>query len=476
MALEEGRGVWLSPEEHYRSDMWGNWCFASLVRDPLHTRVRGVVGLTFPANRVRDIDPGSTLLMLEGVTSRIEREIETRISERERALLREYLTVSRRRGVAAVVATDGKHSFMNSAAMSVLQGEDLATLAGYAIGVIASGASASVEVMLAGTGASTIDISPVTLQSSQYGAVVVVRPRARTRGRSGPARQPEPPARTSIRNPATDTKIAERLQESLDGQSVAFERALGAAQFAVERSRSVVVVGEQGSGKRRLAEAIAAFRHHVVRLDARDPACDVGAAIDRASEHNKGQSRAVLVAHADELSAVDARTLAAHLRAQVGSSVILTAEAATDGVQVIADATEAMEIPLSPLRRRREDIALLANAAAAEVGHRRLSRKLAATLTNADWPGNISQLRQVVIDGAQRARGIEVTEDDLCPGLHRKLTSGRLSRLEDVELAEIRRALREADDNRRLAAEILEIGRSTLYRRMDYFRGRGFEL
>ncbi|WP_410585254.1 helix-turn-helix domain-containing protein, partial [Bacillus sp. SIMBA_005] len=28
----------------------------------------------------------------------------------------------------------------------------------------------------------------------------------------------------------------------------------------------------------------------------------------------------------------------------------------------------------------------------------------------------------------------------------------------------------------RLAAEMLEIGRSTLYRRMDYFRGRGFEV
>ena len=478
MALEEGRGVWLAPEEHYRSDMWGNWCFASLVRDPLHNRVRAIVGLTFPAARVRDIDPGSTLLMLEGVTSRIEREIESRISERERTLLREYLMVSRRRGVAAVVATDGKHSFMNSAAMSVLQGDDLTTLAGYATGVIATGESSSVEVMLAGTGASTIDISPIALQPNQFGAVAVVRPKPRARARhTGPA-QPAPIKEATSPTPKADvdTEVADRLQGSLDGQSVAFERSLSSAQIAVERGRSVVLIGEPGSGKRRLAEAIAAFRDRVVRLDARDPSCDVVAAMDDAADDAARRCCAFIVAHADELTAVDAHAVAAHLRTRAGTSVILTAEATTDSVQTIAEAGEALEIPVSPLRRRREDIPLLAAAFAAEVGPRRLSRKLVATLTNADWPGNLAQLRQVVLDASQRGRGIEVTEDDLCPGLHRKLTSGRLSRLEDVELAEIRRALKEADGNRRLAAEILEIGRSTLYRRMDYFRGRGFEL
>lgn len=476
MALEEGRGVWLAPEEHYRSDMWGNWCFASLVRDPLHNRVRAIVGLTFPATNVRDIDPGSTLLMLEGVTSRIEREIESRIAGRERALLREYLTASRRRGVAAVVATDGKHSFMNSSATSVLQGDDLATLAGYATEVMATGESASVEVMLAGTGVSTIDISPVALQPSQFGAVAVVRPRARAR--QAQAEVGALPEQAAIPAPSEgiDTAVTARLQGSLDGQSVAFERALSSAQVAVERGRSVVLIGEPGSGKRRLAEAIAAFRGRVVRIDARDQSCDLTGLLDQTNGGEDSQGAVFLVSHADELALVDAHVLATQVRTHAQTSVILTAEAATDAVQAIAEAGEALEIPVAPLRRRREDIALLANAFTTEVGGRRLSRKLATTLTNADWPGNITQLRQVVLDAAERSRGVELTEDDLCQGLHRKLTSGRLSRLEDVELAEIRRALREAGGNRRLAAEILEIGRSTLYRRMDYFRGRGFEL
>ncbi len=47
LALKRGGGgVWLAPEEHFREDMRGNWCFASLVRDPFHNRVRAVIGLT----------------------------------------------------------------------------------------------------------------------------------------------------------------------------------------------------------------------------------------------------------------------------------------------------------------------------------------------------------------------------------------------------------------------------------------------
>ena len=69
-----------------------------------------------------------------------------------------------------------------------------------------------------------------------------------------------------------------------------------------------------------------------------------------------------------------------------------------------------------------------------------------------------------------------MTVEDLPQGFHRVLTKGRISRLEDAELSELRSALQEAGGNRSLAAEALQIGRSTLYRRMDYFRSRGFDL
>jgi transcriptional regulator with PAS, ATPase and Fis domain len=53
------------------------------------------------------------------------------------------------------------------------------------------------------------------------------------------------------------------------------------------------------------------------------------------------------------------------------------------------------------------------------------------------------------------------------------MARGSLSRLEEVELHELRAALDEAGGNRKLAADILQIGRSTLYRRLDLYRRRG---
>lgn len=465
VALEEGRAVWLSPEEHFREDMRGNWCFASLIRDPFHNRVRAVVGLTLPAARVQRLDPSSTLLMLEGVTSRIEHEIETRMSSRERTLLREYLTISRRRGKAAVVVTDGKHSFMNSAATASLEGSDLSVVTSYAKSVMSSGEDTSVEVMLAGFGPASIEVSPVDLSASGFGAAAVVRPLAR--------RSRTLDAPTVSRHVASSS--ADQLLERLDGQSISLQHAVDSARTAIEQRRSVAIIGEPGSGKRRLAEAIAGVHGDVIRIDARD--IDAGTRIDEAREHVNTEFEPVLfIAHADELSPVDSRDVAAQLRGGARRTVIFTAASVTDATRAIADASGALEVKLAPLRRRREDIPLLAHAIASEIGDRRLSRRLVATLTNSDWPGNIAQLRQVVSDAVERSRGIEVCDEDLAESFHRMLTKGRLSRLEDAELVEIRSALREAKGNRRLAAEILEIGRSTFYRRMDYFRSRGFDL
>ncbi len=462
VALEEGRGVWLAPEEHFREDMRGNWCFASLVRDPFHNRVRAVVGLTLPAAKVQGLEPSSTLLTLEGIASRIERDLETRMSSRERTLLREYLTVSRRRGKAAVFVTDGKHSFMNAAATSSLDGADLSVLTGYATGVMSSGQGSSVEVMLTGFGPASIEVSPVELPGAGFGAVAVVRPQLVRRARMHGDPVVSAPEISSS---------ADQLPQGIDGQSMSLRQTVSSARTAVEQRRSVAVLGEPGSGKARLVEAIAGTLDGVIRVDARDANASA-----RIREAIAGPGSVFCIAHADELKLSDARDVAARLRGSARDTAIITAANGTDAVRVIADAGGALEVVLAPLRRRREDIPLLARAIAKENGDRRLSRKLVATLTNSDWPGNTAQLRQVVSDAVRRSRGIEVGENDLPEDFHRLLTKGRLSRLEDAELVEIRSALREANGNRRLAAEILEIGRSTFYRRMDYFRNRGFDL
>lgn len=184
----------------------------------------------------------------------------------------------------------------------------------------------------------------------------------------------------------------------------------------------------------------------------------------------------LIIEHADELSQNEASEIARNLRGNSATKLIFTIARPTDATLLLSESFDALEVPVAPLRNRREDIPQLATAIAEELGERRLSRRLVSTLTQADWPRNIDQLRSVVSNAVERSEGAEVTVDDLSQGFHRVLTKGRLSRLEDAELSELRTALQEAKGNRSLAAETLQIGRSTLYRRMDYFRSRGIDL
>ena len=470
LALEEGRGVWLAPEEHFREDMRGNWCFASLVRDPFHNRVRAVIGLTLPANRVSSLEPSSTLLMLEGVASRIERDIEVRTSSKERALLSEYLRISRRRGNRAVIALDGKNSLLNASATATLEDSDFSIISGYAKSVMSSGRDMHCEVMLQGPGLSTLEVSPVTLSAANAGAIVVVRPHAPSKERVVDARKM--PQQTEVALQGT----AERLMKHLDGTSTEFKRTLNLARKAVDQERSVVMIGELGSGKRRLAGAIASLRGGQMAVDARSGALRGQQFSDVLHRVTTELPSTLVIEHADELSQNEAGEIAKGLRGNTTTKLIFTITRPTDATLLLSEAFDVLEISVAPLRNRREDIPQLANAIAEELGERRLSRRLITTLTHADWPRNIDQLRAVVSNAVERAEGAEVTVDDLPQGFQRVLTKGRLSRLEDAELSELRTALQEANGNRSLAAETLQIGRSTLYRRMDYFRSRGFDL
>lgn len=470
LALEEGRGVWLAPEEHFREDMRGNWCFASLVRDPFHNRVRAVIGLTLPANRVAGIEPSSTLLMLEGVASRIEREIELRASSKERALLSEYLRISRRRGNRAVIAMDGKNSLLNSSAIASLEESDFSIISGYAKAVMSSGRDLNCEVMLQGSGAATLELSPVTLSASSVGAIIVIRTHGPSVDRKVDRGTTQQMGETSLL-PTND-----RLLAHLDGASAEFKRTLNLARKAVDQARSVVIIGELGSGKRHVAGAIASLRGGCIAVDAQNGGLGTPQIRDVLNRVARERPATLIIEQADELSQIEAGEIAKNLRGNSCTSLIFTMTRPTDATLLLSEAFDVLEISVAPLRNRREDIPQLANAIADELGGRKLSRRLITTLTDADWPRNIDQLRAVVSNAVERAEGAEVTVDDLPQGFHRVLTNGRLSRLEDAELNELRTALQEAKGNRRVAAEMLQIGRSTLYRRMDYFRSRGFQL
>jgi two-component system, NtrC family, response regulator HydG len=151
-----------------------------------------------------------------------------------------------------------------------------------------------------------------------------------------------------------------------------------------------------------------------------------------------------------------------------------------------------LEIRLPPLRQRGRDILLLADAFIARASQRLgrkplpLSRVAAARLMAHDWPGNVRELENYMERAVVYARGDELDTEDLPERLRapafdalfvdepsatgQDLTSSRpmdgLLSLAEMERRYILHVLRAVGGNRKLAALILALDRSTLYRKL----------
>ena len=132
-------------------------------------------------------------------------------------------------------------------------------------------------------------------------------------------------------------------------------------------------------------------------------------------------------------------------------------------------------IVLPPLRERREDIPLLAThflqkyatANARSISH--ISPQAMALLVAYDWPGNVRELEHAIEHAVALTSNPVILPADLppkCGGRPRQETApGRPPwSLQDVVTRHIRSVLREANWNKKLAAERLGIHRRTLYR------------
>jgi two-component system response regulator AtoC len=138
----------------------------------------------------------------------------------------------------------------------------------------------------------------------------------------------------------------------------------------------------------------------------------------------------------------------------------------------------AFVITIPPLRDRREDIPLLAHqfvqraAARMEKDVRTVSAEAMTLLVNYAWPGNVRELEHAIERGVILARGTTVTVRELPP----EVVHGRagIRTIETLDLKKneqrlIRQALDKFKDNRKRAAQALNISPVTLWRKMkDY--------
>lgn len=139
-----------------------------------------------------------------------------------------------------------------------------------------------------------------------------------------------------------------------------------------------------------------------------------------------------------------------------------------------------VQIKLPPLRERKSDIPLLVQAflekfADAEHPLPMLAEDAMARLTAYDWPGNIRELENAIERAVALGSGPILHAGDLPSNLQYASAGERtpgpdeITTLEEMERRAILRALRETNGDKLVAARLLGIGKTTLYRKLKQY-------
>ncbi len=138
-----------------------------------------------------------------------------------------------------------------------------------------------------------------------------------------------------------------------------------------------------------------------------------------------------------------------------------------------------IEVKMPPLRERREDIMPLARVFLDETAarsHRKITsftQKAAENFLCYPWPGNVRELQNVVEFAVALSDGERIDIDDLPEELQKPCipasTPLEILPLEEVEKQYILSVLHSLDGNKTKTAETLKIGIATLYRKLNSY-------
>ena len=305
--------------------------------------------------------------------------------------------------------------------------------------------------------------------------------------------------------------------ENLIGESLAMHRVYDTVRQVAPSRATVLITGESGTGKELIAHSIhylssraknrfvafncAAFSPQLIEseLFGHERGAFTGASERRIGRIEQAAGGTLFV---DEIGEIDGNVQVKLLRAldpglfeRVGGNQTIQADfrliAATnrDLRTLVSEGKfredlfyrlNVVEIRVPPLRERKDDIPLLANAFLKEISQRdgKPFRPLAPDamdcLLRYDWPGNVRELKGAIDSGVTLAAGSEIARQDLPLTISQNAgsTSGSSTEqagqmnLHDQEMRLIVRALEETSGNRTEAARKLGISRRTLHRRL----------
>lgn len=451
-AVETGRPTFIRGGEHYLGTLSQLACAGSPIRDPLSGRVVGILDLTC---WVSQSDP-MLVALANTAGAQIEDRLRAQATEGEAALLDTYLRQCRRYP-AGVLAVGGDIVLMNRYLRQSLDALDQHALFEYA---------ADLQRVLATT-------TGAALPSGQFAKITVAE---RIRLRSG---RIDIVAHVSL---ADSTRSSTRLVprrptiHGLAGSSNAWRRSCQQVERCCADRNWVVLDGEPGSGRAKLAEMVA---HHVrpdktvrvLRAGRQESAEGMLALLE--TEVAKDDFDIVLT-DIDQLPDDVVEPMSSLLQTCAGRGwIAATMSSAEQSPRVEGQLLPLFmhTVPVPALRHRIEDLDDLVPHLLRELGKGadvELSPAAHRQLTKLAWPGNVAQLRQVLADTLTRQRCGVIAPDKLPPECH-SLARRTLTPMEALERDAIVRSLQDRNGDKQAAAADLGISRATMYRKIRQF-------
>jgi transcriptional regulator of acetoin/glycerol metabolism len=278
-------------------------------------------------------------------------------------------------------------------------------------------------------------------------------------------------AETSSRPPlgrSAHTRIPD-----LAGRNSAWLRCCQEVQQCCRDRDWVMLEGEKGSGRARLAQAVGRYVKpgrtvRVIRAETSPSAVHFVAELAAGSGD---EDFAVVIADVDDIDKDTLESITSMLAARAGRGWVAATKSSGSPSALITQLLPLFShtVTVPALRHRIDDLEELVPlllreiTRGADVG---LAPDAMRQLSRLPWPGNVSQLRRVLTETVARQRSGIISADKLPPEC-RSVTRRKLTQIEALERDAIVRSLQDNSGNKQDAARAIGMSRATIYRKIN---------
>ncbi len=318
-----------------------------------------------------------------------------------------------------------------------------------------------------------------------------------------------------IRNKALQSDLESKTTfESIIGKSAEMQKIFDMVRRVADSKANVLITGESGVGKELIANAIhkLSSRHDNSLIKVNCAALSESLLESELFGHEKGAFTGAIAQKKGRFELADKGTIFLDEIGEINQTVQIKIlrvlqerqfervggeNTLSVDVRVVAATNKNLEkeveegrfredlfyrlnvvhIHIPPLRERKDDIPLMIQAFVREFAEENgkqiddIDNRARSALYNYNWPGNIRQLRNFMESAVVMCQGNKITLDDLPPTIRQASVDESIHipagiSLEESEKIVILQNLARYNGNKSKTAEVLQIGRKTLHRKL----------